>query len=69
MLYKVDKFIDVGGLTVLFLLFQYSHQLTIEVLLYECLAKNTSAAELLKVLSNFLNLMMYPKTIMLVSVL
>lgn len=60
-----------GGLTVLFLLFQYPRQLTMEegLLLCECLATNTSAAQLLKVLNNFFNLMIYPKTTMLVSAL
>lgn len=60
----MDKAIDVGELTVLFLLCQYPSQLTIKegLPLCECLATNTSAAELLKVLNNFLNLMIYPET-------
>lgn len=67
----MDKSIDVSGHTVLFLLFQYPRQLTIKegLLLCECLATNTSAAELLKVLNNFFNLMIYPETTMLVSAL
>lgn len=67
----MDKSVDVSGLTVLFSLFQYPSQLTIEegLLLCECLATNTSAAELLKVLNNFLNLMTYPETTMLLSAL
>lgn len=67
----MDKSIDVVGLTVLLLLFQYPRQLTMEegLLLSESLATNTSAAQLLKVLNNFFNLMIYPETTMLVSAL
>lgn len=53
---------------VLFLLFQYPCQLIIAgLLLCVCLATDTRAAELLKVLNNFTNLLIYPETTMLVS--
>ena len=61
---------DVDGPTVLFISW-YPRQLINEKScpLCECLATNTSAAELLRVLNNFLNLMIYPETTLLISAL
>jgi len=52
---QMEESTDVTGIAVLLVFVRHQHQLIIEEdLLWECLATNTSGAEIFKVLHNFL---------------
>ena len=52
---QMEESTDVTGIAVLLVFVRHQHQLIIqEDLLWECLATNTSGAEIFKVLHNFL---------------